>query len=488
MTQPLHRRRLPDETIVRSWLNRLNGFGARLTGNTAHRDAIDFIESELRASGLKTFRDRLPFARWEARACELTLLCPDGSAVPLEPTSYFPYSGTTPAQGVEGEIVYYRWPPWSFAAAAGKIAVVNVTVPTLPRFLLRLAFRTRTRVPETADFGRWFTSPLLAMAWMPDLAAAARAGVRAVVCVWRRCTPDNAAFQYIPFDTALQGCPAIWVDNSAGDRLARLARQRGRVRLKLEATLDRNAETDTLYAIVPRKTAGEAIIVNTHTDGPNACEENGPVGVLALAQHFIDPQPQRTIVFVFVTGHFQLPQLGNKGQATKTWLQQHPELWDGQPGHLKAVAGVTLEHLGAMEWKDAEGTYKPTGEIELELVYTANQTLDRVYVDKRRKGTLRRTMTLRPVNDIYFGEGEPLYRVGIPTISLVPFPDYLCAAAPTGYIEKLDPKLMYEQIKTFADVVDELDQTPAASIGPPEPEPWTLLRILVLLVRRVRPV
>jgi hypothetical protein len=97
-------------------------------------------------------------------------------------------------------------------------------------------------------------------------------------------------------------------------------------------------------------------------------------------------------------------------------------------------------------------------------------------------------MTLRPVNDIYFGEGEPLYRVGIPTISLVPFPDYLCAAAPTGYIEKLDPKLMYEQIKTFADVVDELDQTPAASIGPPEPEPWTLLRILVLLVRRVRPV
>jgi hypothetical protein len=52
MTLPLHRRRLPDEAIVRSWLNRLNGFGARLTGNTAHRDAIDFIESELRASGL----------------------------------------------------------------------------------------------------------------------------------------------------------------------------------------------------------------------------------------------------------------------------------------------------------------------------------------------------------------------------------------------------------------------------------------------------
>jgi hypothetical protein len=488
MVQSSDTRRLPDEAVVWSWLKQLNSFGARLTGNAAHRKAVDFFESELKAIGLETFRDRLRFARWEAKACELTLLFPNGSSAPLAPASYFPYSGMTPPQGVEGEIVYYRWPPWSFAAAAGKIAVVNVTVPSLPRFLLRWAFRTRTRVPDTADFGRWFTSPLLAMAWLPDLAAAARAGVLGVVCVWRRCTPDNAAFQYVPFDTALQDCPAVWVDNSAGDRLATLAQQRGRIRLKLEATFDRDAETDTLYAIVPGTTPGETIIINTHTDGPNACEENGPVALLALARYLRDPRPRRTIVFVFVTGHFQLPQLGVKGQATGTWLQRHPELWDGKPGHLRAVAGVTLEHLGALEWKDALGTYRATGQVELELVYTANQTLDRIYVDKRRTGAIRRTMTLRPVNNIYFGEGEPLYRVGIPTISLIPFPDYLCAAAPTGYFEKLDPTLLYEQIKTFADVVNELDQTPAASIGSPEPEPWTPLRILVLLVRRVRPV
>ena len=490
MNDPNKARRLPDETTVWSWLKRLNDFGPRLTGNVAHRESIDFIESELTAIGLKVVRDRLRFARWEARACELALLAPDGSATRVEPTSCFPYSGMTPPEGVEGELVYYRWPPWSFAAAAGKIAVVNITVPSLPRFLLRLAFRTRSRVPDTADFAAWFKSPLLAMAWLPDLAAAARAGVRGVVCVWRRCTRDNAAFQYLPFDTPLQGCPAVWVDNSTGDRLARLARQGGRARLKLEATLDRDAETDTLYAIVPGKTAGESIIVNTHTDGPNACEENGPVGLLALARYILDPQPQRTIVFAFVTGHFQLPQLGNKGQATRTWLQQHPELWDGQPGHLKAVAGVTLEHLGAMEWKDdlALGRYKSTGEIELELVYTPNQNLDRIYLERRRTGALKRTMTLRPINDIYFGEGEPLYRFGIPTISLIPFPDYLCAAAPTGYIEKLDRNLMYEQIKTFAEVLDDLDQAPAARIGEPEPEPWTLLRLLVLLVRRVRPV
>jgi len=39
---------------------------------------------------------------------------------------------------------------------------------------------------------------------------------------------------------------------------------------------------------------------------------------------------------------------------------------------------------------------------------------------------------LAPANDTYFGEGEPLFRAGIPTISLVPLPDYLCAAPPAA--------------------------------------------------------
>ena len=125
MNDPNKARRLPDETTVWTWLKRLNDFGPRLTGNVAHRESIDFIESELTAIGLKVVRDRLRFARWEARACELALLAPDGSATRVEPTSCFPYSGMTPPEGVEGELVYYRWPPWSFAAAAGKIAVVS---------------------------------------------------------------------------------------------------------------------------------------------------------------------------------------------------------------------------------------------------------------------------------------------------------------------------------------------------------------------------
>src|SRR5215831_17549670 len=53
MNDPNKARRLPDETTVWTWLKRLNDFGPRLTGNAAHRESIDFIESELTAIGLK---------------------------------------------------------------------------------------------------------------------------------------------------------------------------------------------------------------------------------------------------------------------------------------------------------------------------------------------------------------------------------------------------------------------------------------------------
>ena len=88
-----------------------------------------------------------------------------------------------------------------------------------------------------------------------------------------------------------------------------------------------------------------------------------------------------------------------------------------------------------------------------------------------------------PANDTYFGEGEPLFRAGISTISLVPLPDYLCAAPPGGGLEKLDRALMVEQIATFARVIDALDARETAAIGKPQPEPRGLLRALIARLR-----
>ena len=476
--------RLPAAETIWRWQERLNGFGPRLTGSAAHRGFIEFLQSELAALGLDVSRDKLAFTRWEAKGFGLGMQAASGPAAPLPVTSYFPYSGQTGPGGVEGEMVYYRWPPRSFARARGKIAVVEVPVPAIPGFLMSLVLRPRSRKRSAVHFyPRRFTSPLLGMAWPPNLAAAAKAGVLGVVCVWRRCSEANAAHQYLPFTKPLQQCPALWVGAESGSRLRQLARRGGRLKLRLEAEVRRDQETETLFAVLPGSDPRETIIVNTHTDGPNACEENGPIGLLALAHYFSKlplEQRRRSLVFAFVTGHFQLPQLGSGGQATRTWLKAHPELWDGKDGHMRAVAGLTLEHLGAMEWKDdAALDFRPTGLPEIEFVYTANAALDRIYLACTAGRRIERSVTLRPMTEIYFGEGQPLFQAGIPTLSLISIPDYLCAASPGGDIDKLDGQLIHEQVSTFAKVIEAIDKAPASELGVREREPGWLLQALV---------
>ena len=483
-----HEMGLPSSDSIWTWQEKLNSFGPRLTGSSAHASSIDFIQQELEALHLKVLRDHLSFNRWQAEKWHLRVLAAEHQWEDMPVSFYFPYSGATGPNGAEGELVYYKSAPWSFSRATGKIAVVDVAVPILPKFLVSLLLQTRSRYPDSsADFADRFTTPLLATARLPDLAAAAKSGVLGVICVWRGCSAANATYQYIPFTLGLQGCPALWVSSDIGDRLRILVEKGARVRLSLEATVS-CCQTDTVYCVVPGTDPSETIIVNTHTDGPNACEENGPVALLALAQWWMSVDPserRRSVAFVFVAGHFQLPQLAVHGQATSTWLQKHTELWDGKAGNAKAVAGVTIEHLGAMEWKDDESSlkYRPTGKQEIELVYTANAALDRIYIEALAQRTKTRTMTLKPIDGVYLGEGQPLFHVGIPTISLIPTPDYLCAAVPNGYIEKLDRQLLYEQIQTFAKVLSALDRTSAEQLLKKERQPLSFLRKVLKFLR-----
>jgi hypothetical protein len=67
-------------------------------------------------------------------------------------------------------------------------------------------------------------------------------------------------------------------------------------------------------------------------------------------------------------------------QATSTWLMGHPELWDGKNGNKKAVAGITVEHLGSMEWKEhGNGQYKATGNIQTECTYVGNARMGKIW-------------------------------------------------------------------------------------------------------------
>jgi hypothetical protein len=473
---------LPSQQQVWSWVEGLNSYGPRLTGTEAHQRSLDFIAAELVAMGLTVQRDTLRFRRWQAKRWALSLHGSSG-ATALPVSSYFPYSGETPASGVRGELVYFDEPPESFESAAGKIAVIEIETPDIGRLLNYMMFTRKTPVPdESADFPGSLTTPLiggLLKASALQLRAAAKAGVRGVICVWSGCSESNALHQYLPFTTPYQGCPALWVSSAVGAQLEQAAEHHTQATLMLEAELAPNTPTDTLYAVLPGTNRSESIIVNTHTDGPNACEENGAAGLLALARYAASLPPSsrnRTLVFVFATGHFQMPELDTGGQATAAWLRAHPEWWDGKQGHARAVAGLTLEHLGCMEWKDDEDrrNYRATGQLERELVYTTNAAMERIYLSALRGRSKVRSLTMSPRNSVFIGEGAPLYDVGIPSISMCPIPDYLCTAPPDGDIGKLDPAFLHQQVTSFAKALVQIDATAASALGTVDPRDTNL--------------
>ena len=237
---------------------------------------------------------------------------------------------------------------------------------------------------------------------------------------------------------------------------------------------EKDARTQSFHAVIKGTgDTGECIIVNTHTDGCNFSEENGGVGMLEIMRWFKAHPPVRDLVFVFVTGHFRLPVfrvgLMTSNQATGRWLKDFPELWNGKC--LKAVAGCSVEHLGCTEWKDVDGVYTKTNDIDTELVYTGNKRMDEVYYKAAKERDRIRTMTLRGHNTMHFGEGQPLSKKHIPEIALVTAPDYLCSVDRTGkaHMDKFDLGLMYEQLHTFVRCIEILDGMTRKEIGRSQP-------------------
>lgn len=466
------------------WIERLNAHGPRLTGSPAHAASIDLIADELQAMGLTARRDTHRMTRWTAIRTALAL---EGGS-DLEVASAFPYSGETTAEGVTAPLVWMGEKPRSLDAAAGKIAVVPVKNNAIGLLVRDLMFTRKTFYPDraAADFSGAVTTPLLSgLTPGVDLKAAKAAGVLGVVCVFQDMSEASARDQYNPFTTPHAGCPALWVGPKVGAQLKAACERGARARLVLEAELRTDVPSDTLFAVLEGSTPDETLIVNTHTDGPNACEENGAAGLLAMARYMSRlsiRQRRRSIVFAFVTGHFQLPQFGRHGnQATARWLEDHPDLWDGKPGHRKAVAGITVEHLGCREWKDdeARSASVPTGRLERELVYTTNPVMDEIYADAVRGRTKIRALTVSPRNGVHLGEGQPLFAAGIPAIAMCPLPDYLCSQAPGGDLDRLDPGFAHQQVQTFLRALLRLDALPGAILGAPEPEATTLSGAMV---------
>jgi hypothetical protein len=431
------------------WMAKL---GPKYTGNQAHTTFVEFLATNLKSLGLDVARERYTLPRWDARRWAITVKPASGAAFSVPVTSYFPYSGQTTAAGVTGELVFAGSnPTFTLDGLRGKVAFVDFATNTRQWAHMYQAWGIN---PPGETFP---VSMRPARGGISDLTQFQKAGAVGVILGWTDVSDANAADQYTPFSRPPQGIPGLYVGRETGAKLRALAGTGAAATVVLEADIFPNTPTDTLIATLPGVSQDEILIVNTHTDGPNATEENGSIGILALAKYFSrvpKSARKRTMVFPLTTGHFAGPWV----PSIRGVIEKHPDLI------RKAVAALTVEHLGCLEWMDdALLNYKATGKNEWSVAITPLKSTGDILVDAL-KGSRDRAAVVNPVNGGWLGEGGSLSRAGVPTIGYIPQPNYLLAGPADGCIDKLSPELLRSQIEVFAKVLHTMDSMSTAQL------------------------
>ncbi|MFD2413688.1 PA domain-containing protein [Paenibacillus rhizoplanae] len=459
LTVEINNDQLDSPTTMLENIKKMNSFGSRTTGSEGHNKFIAWLQQQVTDMGLTVYRDKYTFDRWEEKKSSVTI---DNQEIHV--SSAFPYSGETDTNGVTGEFVYTK--PGKYEEAKGKIAVVEIK--NFKNFPMALVMNIREKVGAPggipSDEGDLVLTTALKHAKLEE---AKEQGVKAVIIVWDGVSDEKAEKQYLPFTEHYFGIPAVWVNKTAGQKVINAAKAHKAGTVILEAETQEHAPTESFYVKIEGKNKKESIIINTHTDGVNVVEENGAIGMLSMIRYLQQQeQPERTMIFTFVTGHFRLPEFKGTSQATSTWMQAHPQLWDGKDGHLKAVAGLTVEHLGSLEWKDnASGQYGPTGKISTEFTYAGNEIMEAIWMKAVEDRNNTRTVILRGHNNFQFGESQPLFNAGIPMIGLIPIPDYLLVDSIDREMDKFDVNLMHEQVGSLLKALQLMDRIETSELG-----------------------
>ena len=450
-----------------AWQRELDAVGLRATGTPAHERYVDRLRDRLERVGVRQVGfEPVPLRRWSVRQGAWSLAVLDGpGAGPARTASYVPYSGSTPAQGVTGELVAYdpEHPPPA-GSLRGKIALFDVPPARVP-YSTFTSVGYRTYDPKGVfDPKAIYARPWLGQQPVIDaLEALGAAGAKGMVAVLD--LPADAAHgSYYPYDGHIRRVPGLYVDTTVGARLRQVATGGGRVRLTLPAVV-KQVTTRNLVGIIPGASS-ELMLLHSHTDGPNAIEDNGPDAIVAMSQYLARlPRGSlpRTIVVLLTSGHF----VG--GAGVEAWIARH------RAGSIRRTAGaVTLEHLGAREWlPQSTGRTRLTGRPEpgtffcpesSPLVNASYRSLTRA---KAAPGSVLRPYLKDPKSPdggTWPAEGEALWaRAGIPTTNYITGPTYLLNwGIPT--VDKLDVARMRAEAVSFTQLLLELSRVPRTKL------------------------
>jgi hypothetical protein len=438
---------LPSAAEVRADYQRMVDFGPRLPGYEEHLEFCDWIEDEFVKAGLELLpTDQIPYRRWRPGATSLEI----GGKTYDPATTYVRVPGTPPG-GITAPLILEGDGP-----VDGKIVLVEANVPTPRKAGLFIAmsdywqWRGHTAFEGAAEeFDRFaFTD------W-PSIKPYAEQGAEAVIFI-SRAPREEVEGNWSPHQGAVQPIPGLVLDRDMGAELKALAASQPNATLKLEASW-KDTYVPQITGILPGE-SDDVIVINSHTDGQNAFEENGAVALVHMARHFASlsgkEKLKRTLVFLAWPGHMAIPSNRPDDRDTLPeqfgWFTSHRDLFE------RTVAAVTIEHLGATRWADdPEKGYHATGDSDFYAIWTTLGAMQDLCKVALKKSDLQRHALLRP--PVQVTPGVAWHHRGVPHVAGISAPKYLVRVSENGDIDKLDPKLAARQTAFYADVVKMLD-------------------------------
>jgi hypothetical protein len=457
-------------------LERMNAFVARLgvrpTGSAAQTDYIAWIQRQLRGlHGVRVHELRFAINRWSASSARLRVRTGAGWTT-LPVADAIPYSKPTGAAGITAPLtVIPDTEPITSANARGRIVVrqadagsVSLAVFGLPI----IAWETYDPGATIKPSGSFLGDFIAYNDRVKDLRDAGAAGAKGILFV-KNLPVGQIAGHYEPYEGVAWRVPGMFVGADQG-RLISRAVGSGRTitgQIAVVARVRRVVTPSILATILG--SSPQRIVIDSHTDGTNAVEDNGPVAMVAMAR-YLNSLPSscrpRTVEFAFSTAHFFQrvvnPAVRDGGAEQ---LAQRLDR-DYSAGTVSVV--LALEHLGARDYEQApRGAGKPgywlrpNGLRAIQFIgVTPSQPLVGAVDSVVRHYRMLRTILLRgsdapgstvPAHCSFGGEGTPYERHLLPTIGVISAPQYLYD--PAFGLKTIDFDVMHSELLGYTALV-----------------------------------
>src|SRR4051812_26977219 len=459
-------------------LKQMNSFvaklGVRPTGSRAHARYIAWIRKQLKTvPGIQTSDLSFPINRWSASKTTLQLRV-GRKTRRLLVAGAVPYSKPTSRKGVRAPLAFVpAGTAIDTANSSGKIIVREAPAGSIQQalFLLPVVSWTTYDPNHTIDPSANFKGDFIAyLERIADLKDAAAAGAKGIVFV-KPLPRRQIKGHYEPYEGLPWGVPGVFLGADQGKRItdALDAGKHPSARIVLRARF-KHVKTPTVLATLPGASP-QRLVIDSHTDGTNAAEDNGPVAMVAIARYFAKLPPAcrpRTLEFAFSTAHFYQRVAGpdtRDGGAEQVAKQLDR---DYDKGTVSAV--VVLEHLGAIDYEEVDRKKGPGARLApngLRAIQFAAVTPSPPLVDAVdgvvERYDMQRTILLQgadaPGNTVpqhcsFGGEGTPYAKHLLPTVGVIAAPQSLYD--PAFGLEGIDFRVMHDELLGFTELLSRM--------------------------------